>query len=1045
MLEATDQLDGVAIIGMVARFPDAPNLEQFWKNLCAGVESVTSFTDQQLRAAGVAPDLLESHHYVKSGVLLEGIELFDAKFFGFTPREAELTDPQHRIFLECAWEALEDAGYDPDRSKARIGVFAGAGTNNYFRNNLLSNLDLMSSLNHLQQSIAVESDYLATRVSYKLNLKGPSFTIQSACSTSLVATHVACQSLLNGECDMALAGGAFIKVPQVAGYLHQEGSQQSSDGHCRAFDASAKGMVGGSGAAVIVLKRLTDALRDSDCIRAVIRGSAINNDGAEKIGFTAPSVEGQATAIAEAQAMAGVNADDITYIEAHGTGTILGDPIEIAALTKAFRRTSKKMGFCAIGSVKTNIGHLGPAAGVAGLIKVVLSMQNRTLPRSLNFERPNPAIDFANSPFYVQQKLDAWHPASGRRVAGISSFGIGGTNAHAILEEAPHVEALPERESWQVLPISAKSPEALEKATARMAMHLANHPDAALRDVAFTLQQGRKPFAQRRIVAAKSKDEAAELLRKQPQDRVFTGSQEPFDCPLAFMFPGQAAQHVNMGLEVYRAEKQFRDCVDLCCELLKPHLGFDLRRALYPAEDSSAAAEQLNQTAVTQPAMFVVEYALARLWMEWGVHPDALIGHSIGEYVAACLAGVFSLQDALSLVAARGRLMQSMPRGAMLAVRMDEESIRPYLGDQLSLAVINGPSACVAAGPEDAIRALQTALAEQEINSRLLPTSHAFHSPMMEPILASFQQLFQNIPLRPPNIPFLSNVTGNWMTPAQATDPGYWCKQLRQTVRFADGIGELLKTPRRILLEVGPGHTLTSLAQQHPAKTSGQLALASLSKSSDTTSEMGEIMTALGRLWIAGVSIDWLATTAGEKRRRVPLPTYPFERQRCWIEPQPSTPTPPRLGEVSLGYLNIQVDAGDAQEAQLPANAAVPGEQPQAPGAKAEDLTDLQKTIAAVWREVLGFGEIGIDENFFALGGDSLLSIQVTSRLRALLRIALPPSALIEAPTIAGLASYIIAHESTPGEIERTAQLLRKIEGMTEEELTQACAQEGLL
>jgi len=1038
MHQETDQLDRIAVIGMAVRFPAAPNIEQFWMNLCAGVESVTTFTDEQLLSAGVEPYLVQAPNYVKAGVFLDGVELFDAKFFGYTPREAELTDPQHRVFLECAWEALEDASYDPDRTRLRIGVFAGAGTNSYFQNNLISNLRLMTSLNYLQRMMAADNDFLATRVSYKLNLKGPSFTIQTACSTSLVATHVACQSLLNGECDMALAGGVSIKASQIQGYLYQEGSTLSPDGRCRAFDASAQGMMAGSGAGVVVLRRLADALKDGDCIRAVIPGSAINNDGAAKIGYTAPSVEGQASVIAEAQTLAGVSADEITYVEAHGTGTVLGDPIEIAGLTKAFRRTSQRQGFCAIGSVKTNIGHLGAAAGVAGLIKVVLALQNRMIPPSLNFKRANPAIDFANSPFYVQQKLDRWQPANGRYVAGVSSFGIGGTNAHVIVEEAPPMVVSDESRSWQLLPISAKSSDALEKATDRLAEFLASRPGLNLADVAFTLQQGRKAFVQRRILAAESADEAASLLRTREQGRVFTGSQGQSDRPIAFMFPGQAAQYVNMGLEIYLTEKRFRENVDSCCVFLKPHLGFDLRQVLYPpAEKASDAAAQLNQTAVTQPAMFVVEYALAKLWMEWGVVPDAMIGHSIGEYVAACLAGVFSLEDALGLVAARGRLMQSMPKGSMLAVRLDERSIRQYLGEELSLAVINGSSACVAAGPTDAIQGLQTLLAEKEIDFRLLPTSHAFHSRMMEPILGPFREVFKDIKLSSPKIPYLSNVTGTWINHVQATDPGYWSSQLRQTVRFADGIAELLKTPHRILLEVGPGHTLASLTKQYLVKASDQPVLSSFGYAKGRISEFGEAMTTLGRLWIAGARADWVAICTGQRRHRVPLPSYPFERRRYWIEGKNLGASSSGVEISSHSSLNVQANVSDdVTGAQQFDSKSSPDGSPELHDPDVAKQTDLQKVLAAVWREVLGFERIGTDNDFFALGGDSLLATQVISRLRELFRMPLSPNTLFEAPTINKLALYMISHEVRPGLIEKTVNLLRQIEAMSEDEVS---------
>jgi phthiocerol/phenolphthiocerol synthesis type-I polyketide synthase E len=1037
-LQETGLTERIAVIGMAGRFPDAPDVQQFWKNLRAGLESVTAFTDEQLVSSGVEPKLLQTANYVKAGLLLEGIEFFDAEFFGISPREAELTDPQHRIFLECAWEALENAGYSPDGSQLRIGVFAGAGLSNYFVHNLVSHHDLMKSLNSLQMMMMIEKDYLATRVSYKLNLKGPAISIQCACSTSLVAVHLACQSLLLGECDIVLAGGVSLRIPQIEGYLHEEGSILSPDGHCRAFDAAAQGTMIGSGAAIVVLKRLADAVRDRDCIHAVIRSSAINNDGAAKIGYAAPSVEGQATVIAEAQALAGVNADEITYVETHGTGTTLGDPIEIAALTQAFRRTTQKKGFCAIGSLKTNVGHLDAAAGAASLIKVVLALENRTLPPTLNFRRPNPEIDLANTPFYVQETLSEWHPTNGPRLAGVSSFGIGGTNAHVIVEEAPLVPHVDSSDSWEVLTLSAKTRTALDKATDRLAEFLASHSGLDLADVAFTLQQGRKAFANRRITAARNMDEAIKLLRSKEPKRMFTGFQEHADSRVVFMFPGQSAQYVNMGLQVYANEKTFQENVDFCSEFLKPHLGFDLLRALYPPIDEAAdASERLNQTAVTQPAVFVLEYALAKLWMEWGVSPDAMIGHSIGEYVAACLAGVFSLEDALALVAARGRLMQGMPKGSMLAVRLDEKSVRQYLSEEVSLSAINGLSGCVVAGPTPAIDGLQMLLTEKQIGCRLLQTSHAFHSPMMQPIIAPFMELFKHIKLNPPKIPYLSNLTGTWIHPAQATDPAYWGSQLRRTVRFAEGIDELLKTRHQILLEVGPGQTLASFAKQHPANASDKV-LPSFGQGKDMSSELAEMMTTLGRLWIQGVPVNWAALYRGQKRHRVPLPTYPFERRRYWIEAK--KPNADALStEVSAhDSPNAEADVSEyVNDVEQPDSESRAHQRPELRNAYVAPQTALHEVLVAVWREILGFENIGIDDDFFDLGGDSLLGIQVISRLRAVFRMEMSPNCLFDAPTIDKLALYMIAREARPGLLERTADMLRQIEVMPEQEVDQ--------
>ena len=892
MNEGTDQLDLIAVIGMAGRFPDAPDIEQFGKNLQAGVESVTTLTDEKLLSAGVEPSLIQSPNYVKAGVLLDGVELFDARFFGYAPREAELMDPQHRVFLECAWEALEDAGYDPDGTGLRIGVFAGTGTNSYLQNNLVPSPHLMAPLNYLQKLMTTDNDFLSTRVSYKLNLKGPSLTVQTACSTSLVATHLACQSLLVGGCDMALAGGVSIKVPQGAGYLYQEGSTLSSDGRCRAFDASAQGMMPGCGVGIVVLKRLVDALEDGDHIRAVVRGSAINNDGAAKIGYTAPSIEGQANVIMHAQALAGVSADEITYVEAHGTGTALGDPIEVAALTKAFRRTSQRRGHCAIGSVKTNIGHLGAAAGIAGLIKVVLALESRKLPPSLNFRQANPAIDFANSPFYVQQKLEEWEPANGRRVAGVSSFGIGGTNAHAVLEEAPVIDPSGPSRPWQLLLLSAHTTTALDKMTKNLGEHLKNHPPSSLADVAYTLQRGRKVLPHRRILVCQSPEDAVTVLESLDPRRIKSNHQEPAHRDVVFMFPGQGAQYPTMSLELYRTESEFQEQIDRCCELLKPYLSLDLRDILYPGDEQvESAAQKLKQTLLAQPAIFVIEYALAKLLMSWGVKPAALVGHSIGEYVAACLAGVFSLEDALALVAARGRLMQSLPGGSMLAVSAPADEIVPLLNERLSLAAVNSPSLCVVSGETEAVKDLEEELAKRGVNCRHLHTSHAFHSKMVDPILAKFAREVEQAHIHPPQIPIVSTVTGTWAQSGEMTTPGYWARNLRQTVRFSNCVQELMKDPDRILLEVGPGTTLGTCARQHPGGSGKRLVLSTIRHPQEQTSDVAFILNTLGRLWLANVEIDWSGFYKNERRHRVPLPTYPFERQRYWIAPSPEMHT----------------------------------------------------------------------------------------------------------------------------------------------------------
>ncbi|MFN6562985.1 MAG: SDR family oxidoreductase [Nostoc sp. ChiSLP01] len=871
----------IAIIGMTGCFPEAQNIEQFWQNLRDGVESIHRFTDQELKDLGVDTDLLNDPNYVKAEGRVEGIDLFDAAFFDFSPREAEVMEPSLRFFLEYSWKALEDAGYSSQIYKKPIGVYAGTSFGSYLLN-IYSNYDLIASVGDKQIEKGTSPDYVTTLVSYKLNLQGPSYAVQTTCSSSLVAVHLACQSLLSGECDIALAGG--VSISTADGYLYQEGGIESPDGHCRAFDAKAAGTVKGRGLGLVVLKRLEEAIADGDCIHAIIKGSAINNDGSDKVSYTAPSVNGQAKVIRAAQVMAEVEPDTISYIEAHGTGTSLGDPVEIAALTQAFRTKTQKKGFCAIGSVKTNIGHLDSTAGVAGLIKTVLALKHKQIPPSLNFEEPSPQIDFANSPFYVNNQLSDWKTNGTPRRAGVSSFGFGGTNAHVILEEAPMQQgsrgAGEQGRKYQLLVLSAKTNTALETATENLVNHLQKHPDLNLADVAHTLQVGRWVFNHRRMVVCQNQEDAINAL--QDPQRTFTYYQEPCNRSVMFMFSGQGSQYVNMGRELYENESVFRKQVDYCCELLKPHLQIDLRTVLYPSEETvTEATQKLQQTSITQPALFVIEYAMTKLWMSWGVRPEAMIGHSIGEYVAATIAGVFTLEDALAIVATRGKLMQELPGGAMLSVQLPEEKIQQFLEKGISLAAINAPASCVISGSYAAIDKLQEKLQQIGVNCRRLHTSHAFHSEMMSPIIETFIQSLEKIKLNLPKIPFISNVSGNWITASEATNPKYWAKHLREPVHFSLGISELLKQPEQVLLEVGPGRTLSSLAKQHQTDV---ITLTSIQHPQEQQSDIGFLLNTLGRLWLVGIQIDWSGFYPNEKRHRLPLPTYPFERQRYWIE-----------------------------------------------------------------------------------------------------------------------------------------------------------------
>lgn len=993
--EIIESNQDIAIIGMAGRFPGAENIEQFWDNLRNGVESISTFSNQELEDE-LEQDIVQDPNYVKARGILADVDLFDASFFGFNPREAEIIDPQQRLFLECAWSALEYAGYNAEKYPGAIGVFASSQMSSYLLFNLYPNRNVIRSSGLLEIRLANDRDFLATRASYKLNLRGPSLCIQTACSSTLVAVHLACQSLIDYQCDIALAGGVSIHVPQKSGYLYQPGGIYSPDGHCRAFDAQARGTVSGNGLGIVVLKRLEDALADGDTIHAVIKGSAINNDGFLKVGYTAPSVQGQAEVITAAQAIAAVEPDSISYIEAHGTATELGDPVEIAALTQAFRLSTNNKGFCAIGSVKTNIGHLDAAAGVASLIKTVLALKHKQIPPSLHWSEANPEIDFSNTPFYVNAQLTEWK-TSGTRRAGVSSFGVGGTNAHVVLSEAPIQRASSKSRSYQILALSAKTENSLNRATEQLAVHLQQNPNTKLADVAFTLNVGRKDFEHRRMLVCKDLEDAVTNLEGNSQ-RVFSGFYKSGEQPVAFMFPGQGAQYVNMGLELYESEATFRREVDSCAELLKPHLGLDLRTILYPNENQiKFATQQLEQTFFTQPALFVVEYALAKQWMEWGVQPQMMIGHSIGEYVAACLAGVFSLSEALMLVANRGRLMQSMPSGSMLAVYLDESSVTPLLGEKLSLATVNAPSLCVVAGPTEAIEELQTLLAAKGIDGRRLHTSHAFHSAMMEPILKAFSSQVQQIRLRPPQIPFVSNVTGNWITAAEATNPEYWAKHLRSCVRFSDGITKLQQKSNCILLEVGPGRTLSTLARQHSHISKQSIILTSLRHPKEQQSDLEFVLNTLGKLWLAGASINWTNFYADEQRQRLPLPTYPFERQRYWIE-APS---------------DLHIQLGDAKE-ELKKDGELKKDvernkyaRPDLHNTYVAPTTATEQEIVKVWEELLGITPIGIKDNFFELGGHSLLATQVVSRIRDTLQIEVALDNLFAAPTIAELAKQI--------------------------------------
>ncbi|CAK0750166.1 phthiocerol/phenolphthiocerol synthesis type-I polyketide synthase E [Gammaproteobacteria bacterium] len=973
---------GIAVIGMAGRFPGAYDIETFWEMLSTGREGLTRFTKEALRAAGTPSEWLASPNHVPVGAIIEDADRFDAPFFDIGTRDAEVTDPQQRLFMACAWHALEHAGYAPGTTTARVGVYAGVGDDSY-RQTVLApyEAELLAALGAYRLMTVSGKDFIATQTAYKLNLTGPALTVQTACSTSLVAVHLACQALHGLECDIALAGGAAIGFPQVQGYLYQEGMILSPDGHCRAFDVAARGTSPGAGVGLVVLKRLDEALADGDSIHAVICGSAINNDGADKVGYTAPSVHGQADVIAEALAVAGVHPDAVTYIEAHGTATPLGDPIEIQALTQAFRLHTQRRGYCAIGSVKTNIGHADTAAGVAGLIKTVLSLAHRQLPPSLHFTTPNPELGLEISPFFVNTQLRAWEtPVGQARFAGVSSFGIGGTNAHLVLTDAPVAEPTSPPGPVQLLCVSAKTTAALAGATTKLAAWLEQHPEAVLADVAHTLSRGRKHFAYRRALVA---CDVADAQRQLAAPMGLMDGQALEHTPeVVFLFPGQGSQYMAMSRGLYTADRTFREIMDDLATRLAGHLGLDIRTLLYG--DDPSAPSRLTETRITQPVLFALEYALARHWMRWGITPTAMLGHSIGEYVAACLAGVFSLDAGLALVVARGALIQSLPPGAMLAVACCEAEARHWVGGEIALAAVNSHERCVVSGTPTAIGALAERLHAEGIATRRLATSHAFHSGMLDPILERFRARVRAIELTEPRIPYLSNLTGTWMRPQDACDPDYWVSQLRETVRFADDLGTVFTRSAPTLLEVGPGPGLASLARAHPNAPADLVTLGSLPRTQETTNEaeLTEMLVSLGRLWTLGTKVDWKGVSGAERRRRIPLPLYQFERRRYWYAGQ-----------------------GNATEATDEISRSLP-DQPRPEPALDRSLSSLEQTIAEIWSHSLG-GPITADTDFFAAGGDSLLATQLMARLSEQFNHPLDAHLLMQAPTVAKLAAWI--------------------------------------
>ena len=988
--------NAIAVIGMAGRFPGAGSLTQFWENLCAGTESIETLSEETLTAAGVSATTLADPTYVRRAPLLDGIEEFDAEYFGINPYTARMMDPQQRLFLQTAWHALEDSGYDPAHYDGSIGVFASSTASGYLMDNLISHRDVNTLVG---EGITVEmfnlvllndKDHLATRVSHELNLRGPSMSVQTACSSSLVAVHLACQSLLSGECDLALAGGSAIRVPHNVGYTYESGAMMSPSGHCRPFDIGSDGTIFGSGVAALILKPLQAALDDGDRIHAVIRGSAVNNDGALKMTYAAPTVSGQAEVIAEAQAVAEVDASTIGFVETHGTGTPLGDPIEIEALRKAFEAAEfDRPGPCVLGSVKSNIGHLDAASGVAGLIKTILCLQHKAIPPTANYTAPNPELHLENSPFVVSNTYRRWESDAPRR-AGVSSFGVGGTNAHVIVEEAPRTAAeSPAPDGPQVLLLSARTAESLQDAKAALAVELARDEKLPLADVAFTLEK-RRTHEFRMAAVVDGHADACAVLSAVEHDKVSIGPAPSVgngSDRVAFLFPGQGSQHVGMSRGLYDTETVFRENFDRCATGFREELGIDLNAEVFDAE---TGATSLESTDLAQPAIFAVEYALARLTMSYGVTPTALAGHSIGELVAATISGVFDLPTAIKVVALRAKLMHAAPPGAMVAVAASPADIADHLTAGVDLAAINEPGGCVVAGPEDAIREFTDAVAAKGILARRVRTSHGFHSQSMDVVLAPFAKYLATVTLHPPAIPMLSNVTGTWMTDGEATDPNRWAQHIRSTVRFADELEVLLGDTHRVLVEVGPGGSLTGSAVRQPGWSENHRAVKMMRHPLQNREDRDAFLLALGQLWSAGVEVDW-TVLRGKHTRRVTLPGYAFARQRHWIEPAAFVKS--SVGPVAVG-------AGEAQPVENKG------------GSAADARSQMQVTLTQIWSQCLGVATVAPGDNFFELGGDSLLAIGV-AMTASHQGLELTPQDLYDHPNLAALADTLVARSGS--------------------------------
>ncbi len=984
-----DLQDCIAIIGISGKFPGANNINDYWKNISEGIESISRYSREELESKGVNPELLDNQNYVYANGIIEGAEEFDSGFFGFTPREADYMDPQQRIFLETCYNAIENAGYASDKTDNFIGVFGGSGPNNYILKNLIKSPVALKNLGELQATTNNSKDYLTTYVSYKLNFKGPSLDIQTACSTSLVSVHIACLNLLTYQCNMALAGGVFIQVPRGKGYMYYPGEIFSKNGCCRPFDKDADGMLFGEGAGVVVLKRYEDAVRDNDTIWAVIRGTAINNDGSDKVGFLAPGVNGQIDAISRAQAFAGVSPDKISYIETHGTGTKIGDPIEIEALSKVFKTSTERKNFCALGSVKANIGHLDAGAGIAGLIKTVLALKNKKIPPSINFNSPNPNLNLNDSPFYINTELKGWETNGEPRIAGVSAFGVGGTNAHCIVQEAPQQSLNHSEKDYHILCLSAKTKEALERQKSDLHAFF-NTFKGELADVSYTLLNGRKNYKYRAALFVHDTQNAQDRLLK-----CATGVQSKIKPEITFLLTGQGSQYVGMAKDLYNEFNLFKTIVNDSHEYLS-QFHIDLKKILFENEGN------INNTGCAQPAIFVIQYAIYKLLEEFNIKPTYLVGHSIGEITAACISGLIRFKDALRLVSVRGRLMQAQKPGSMLSVQLPVSEIRKIVPEDIDIALINAPDFCVVSGENESINEFNIFLKEQYPNTSTvkLKTSHAFHSRMMDPVMDEFKSELSNIEFGDINIPFISNTTGTWAKKEMVSDIKYWANHIRSTVNFKDGIKEVIENKNVILIEVGPGTSLTTLLTQFDTDSRKNISIPTIRHPKNKVSDSCFFLDAISKIWINGGEQYFSDYYKDEVRSRIPLPTYPFEKRKHWIEPidafdfnvkNDSVPKTNNLEQNNSNDISNKIDYLDSNS---------------------HSLTTTQESILKIWIELLGIDEINIKDNFFNLGGHSLIASQVINRINDLFKTDLPLGSLFDYPSIEEISEKIEKEDS---------------------------------